>query len=840
MEETSLTILLREEEDQKNKVFSKLLELKGENLKNLAYDYTYWDEIVTFVKTGDEFWATHNLDTILELYSCNFVWIYNLTPELVYSVNNLENSKLKEIPLPEGSIVKVLKKPRFCHFFLNTSEGLIEIRGATIHPLTDKEKKTPPRGYFLVGRLWDKDNINELSVLSGSKIEITPFSGENNYKSNPKEGIINFSKILYGWNKEPLMTIHIHSQSAIINKFNYASDKNFLIIITFFFILLVLLYTLITLWIRIPMDNITRSLNTDNPKFLKDLNKKRDEFGDISKLICQFFEQKKKLLYEVEERKKATEELQKEIEEHKKTEILLRTSEKELRHLLEVAQEGVWVTDNEGKTILINPKMAEILGYTVEELIGKPYSFFISKDKIENYKLNIEKYKTEFKELYVTELIHKSGKKIHTSLAISPTTDEEGNYTGNLSLVTDITEQKLTEEEKRRLENQLRQSDKIRAIGTMASGIAHDFNNILVAILGYTESMLLRSPRDRIMQNNLTEIRNAAQRAINLIRQILTFSRKSEVKRMPLQIEPIVKETLKLIKRLLPPSIEIKENIKSDLVWIMADPTQIQQILINLCTNAAQSMNKKTGSIEVTLDNLNIDCTNTDLYKNIKPGIYLRLTVSDTGVGMSPEILERIFEPYFTTKKTGEGSGMGLSVIHGIVNTYGGEITVESEVDKGTVFNIFLPSIELDNELRDNEGEKIPFKTGEKILFVDDEEEPVVRIIQQLLEQMGYEIIIKRSSTDALSMFYKEPDEFSLIIADELMPKMRGTQMAEEILRIKPNMPVIIITGYGELINIEKVKAMGIREVLIKPLTLENLVNVIRKILNEEYNKSSI
>lgn len=834
LEKNKLIILFQEEKEEKSKIFDKILEIKGESLKSLAYDYTYWDEMVSFVKTKDKMWAKNNIATVFETYNANYIWIYSVDFSIIYSVSNIKKTGLKKIPVDEKSMKYLFRqKNRFTHFFINTTEGIIEIRGATIHPTIDKERITEPEGYFFTGRLWDQKYINELSLLTRSDIILNNYSHEDIPDDRIENDGVHFFKILYGWNKEPVIVMDIVSKTSIINSLNNASNWSFLIVITYALILLILLYTSITLWIRSPLRSITMALNKDNPDYLERLKRDRSEFGNISTLINQFFAQRSELIKEIEERKYLNEKLKKEINERKQVEILLRESEKKYRHLLEIAQEGIWAIDGHGNTTFINPKISDILGYNSEEMFGKKFLDFIEEDDREYFRTNMEKYKKTIQERLNCEFLKKDGKKIYTSLSLSPINDDKGNYMGNLALVTDITEKKLAEEEKSKLEHHLRHSDKIRAIGTMAAGIAHDFNNILVAILGYTEVMIHHTTEGSIFEKNLREVRNACNRAINLVKQILTFSRKSEVKRIPLQISPIVKETIKLLRRLLPSTIELKENIEENLVWIKADPTQIQQIVINLCTNAAQAMSGASGLIEVTLKNLSIQSKDI-IYENMKSGTYLQLAVTDTGHGIPPEIKERIFEPYFTTKKTGEGSGMGLAVVYGIVKAYGGEITVDSTIGKGTKITICFPGVEIDDKKPEKE-DNVVLPTGKgKILFVDDEEISIVKIMKELLEQMGYQISSSNSSIEALQLFREKPDEYAIVITDEIMPKMKGSKLAEEILRLRPDIPVILITGYCDHDIMEKAKATGVKEVLIKPVTLGKLTKTIRELLSDD------
>jgi len=835
LEKNKLIILFQEEKEEKSKIFDKILDIKGESLSSLAYDYTYWDEMVSFLKSKDKTWADNNLATVFATYHANYVWIYSAGFSPVYSVSNLEKTGLKTIPIDERSMKYLFRqKNRFAHFFVNTPEGLLEIRGASVHPTADKERVTEPAGYFFAGLLWDQKYINELSLLTRSDIILNNYSHKDILDDKIEHDGIHFFKTLYGWNREPVIVMDIVSKTSIINSLNNASNWSFLIVITYALILLILLYTSITLWIRSPLRSITMALNKDDPDYLERLKQDRSEFGHISTLINQFFAQRSELIKEIEERKYLNEKLEKEINERKQIEALLRESEKKYRHLLEIAQEGIWAIDGDGNTTFINPKISDILGYNAEEMLGKKFLDFIEEDDREYFRTNMEKYKKTIKEGLDCEFLKKEGKKIYTSVSMSPINDDKGNYTGTLALVTDITEKRLAEEEKSKLEHQLRHSDKIRAIGTMASGIAHDFNNILVAILGYTEVMIYNTTEGSIFEKNLKEIRNACNRAINLVKQILTFSRKSEVKRIPLQISPIVKETLKLLRRLLPSTVELKEHIEENLVWIKADPTQIQQIIINLCTNAAQAMSKSSGSMEVILKNLSIQTKDITIYENMKPGTYLQLIVTDTGHGIPPEIKERIFEPYFTTKKTGEGSGMGLAVVYGIVKAYGGEITVDSNIGKGTTITICFPGVEIDDKLPEKEDLHILPGVKGKILFVDDEEISIVKIMKELLEQMGYQISSRNSSIEALQIFREKPDEYAIVITDEIMPKMKGSELAEEILHIRPDIPVILITGYSDPDLIEKATAIGVKEVLIKPVTLGKLTKTIRELLSDD------
>jgi len=385
--------------------------------------------------------------------------------------------------------------------------------------------------------------------------------------------------------------------------------------------------------------------------------------------------------------------------------------------------------------------------------------------------------------------------------------------------------------ERKRMEKELRQSQKMEALGTLAGGIAHDFNNILMPITLNTELVLRSTGQSNRTSENLGYVLEAAQRGRELVKQIITFSRRREQKREPIGIAPVITEVLKLLKASLPATITIRENIDDDPSQVvLSDPTQIHQVLMNLCTNAAHAMREDGGVLEVSLVSVNIDQGAVSSHADLEPGPYLRLTVSDTGEGMDREIMERIFDPFFTTKDRSEGTGMGLAVVHGIVKNHGGAITVYSEVGKGATFNVFLPRIKGGIEREAISPMDIP--TGkERILLVDDEA-PVLRSERTMLESLGYKVIAISKSDDALKLFLAQPQEFDLVITDQTMPIMTGSEMSRELLRIRSDIPIILCTGFSEVIDEDKARAEGIREFVMKPFTTKEMAETIRRVLD--------
>ena len=387
------------------------------------------------------------------------------------------------------------------------------------------------------------------------------------------------------------------------------------------------------------------------------------------------------------------------------------------------------------------------------------------------------------------------------------------------------------EEDKKKLKARLSQAQKMEAIGTLAGGIAHDFNNILAAIIGYAELAILEVPDGSKVKQDLMEIFKAGNRAKDLVQQILTFSRQSDMEKKPVRVSRIVKEALKFLRASLPTTIEIRENIEKDIGTIEADPTQIHQILMNLCTNAHHAMREEGGILEVTLTNVDMDAYTIRQYPDISSGPYVRLSVSDTGHGITPDVKERIFDPYFTTKGVGEGTGLGLAVVHGIVKDHAGAITVYSETGKGTTFHIFLPVIEKAEEPKKETMGPLP--TGhERILFIDDDPS-LVEIGREILGKLGYDVVAKTSSIEALELFREQPDKFDLVITDMTMPNMTGDRLAAELMKIRPDIPTILCSGFSEKMSNEKADALGIKNFLMKPIVMKDLAKTIRKVLDE-------
>jgi signal transduction histidine kinase/CheY-like chemotaxis protein len=402
----------------------------------------------------------------------------------------------------------------------------------------------------------------------------------------------------------------------------------------------------------------------------------------------------------------------------------------------------------------------------------------------------------------------------------------------NKNLEQEITEREQAENEKIILENRLRQSQKMEAIGTLAGGIAHDFNNILGAILGYTELSLLGNRDASPIRENLQEIKKAGLRAKELVAQILTFSRRSEAKNLPVRITPVIKEAMKLLRATLPSTIEISTHFNADEALVHGDPSQIHQLMMNLCTNASQSMAHHQGILSISLAEKIIKGPSAkDLHSS--PGNYVELVIADTGSGMDSDTKNRIFEPFFTTKDVGEGTGLGLAVVHGIVQSMNGTISVESAPGQGSTFHVLLPVVEDSTAALNNSVISAAIPSGsEKILLVDDELD-LVKLGNQLLSNLGYQVTTSTDSLEALKVFTENPD-FDLVITDQTMPGLTGLELAKKILALRSDIPVLLCTGYSQEVTDEKIREIGVRDVLMKPISVGDVGRIIRKVLDEK------
>ncbi|MFZ5774773.1 MAG: GAF domain-containing protein [Thermodesulfobacteriota bacterium] len=512
----------------------------------------------------------------------------------------------------------------------------------------------------------------------------------------------------------------------------------------------------------------------------------------------------------------------------KQDELVIRQAKKEWEQTFDAIDEAISIHDHSFTIILANQAAGQLLGVEPAALVGRKCHEVFRGEAVpcEGCPSTIAR---ETGRTAHAEIRHARLNKIFET-TYCPITDNRGQITGFVQIAKDITE-------KANLQDQLRQAQKMEAVGTLAGGIAHDFNNILTPILGYTEMALERSEADSLVASDLEQVYKAGIRAKELVKQILTFSRQTSQERKPLQLHLVVKEALKLLRATLPTSIEIRQRISTTDDTVRADPTQIHQVLMNLCTNAYHAMKaKQSGVLGVEVNRVTLEEPDIKLnLSGLSAGPYVQLVVSDSGDGMDRATLAKIFEPYFTTKPQGEGTGLGLAVVHGIMRTHEGHISVYSEPGKGTSFHLYFPAIAATTPTVGAGILNQPLSSAknERILVVDDESE-VVNMYKHLLDGLGYRVEPFTDCEEAMKAIRTRSEDFDLVLTDMTMPKMNGLDLAKEVMAVRPGLPVILCTGFSELINEESAREHGISAYLTKPVHIRELATTLRTTLDSK------
>ncbi|CAG36655.1 hybrid sensor histidine kinase/response regulator [Desulfotalea psychrophila] len=519
------------------------------------------------------------------------------------------------------------------------------------------------------------------------------------------------------------------------------------------------------------------------------------------------------------------------ITERRQAKESLRASESRFRKMVAKSPMPTMINGQNQEIVFVNDKLTELFGYRLEDIDTEKkwwesaYPDANYRKRVKNtWDLAIKRAIVDDRDIEVQEwdLTTRDGSVHRCEFYMVPIEEL------SLVIVNDISPRVREASEKSRLELQLQQAQKMEAIGTLAGGIAHDFNNILAVILGYAELAKDEAPANSVIEKDLDQVIVGGNRAKELVKQILAFSRQEKVERLPMKVQVLLKETMRMLRPSLPSTIEIQTEIDPLCGFILADPTQVHQIIMNICTNANHAMDKSGGRLNIELKRISIDEENE--HSSLRSGDYVVLVVADTGEGIAPNNIGKIFEPYFTTKEIGKGTGMGLATIHGIIREYGGRIDVVSVLGHGSAFSVYFPVITAVETIENTVLEETPQGRG-RILLVDDEE-LLLTVGKKVLERLGYRVTTKSSSLEALAIFKERPNAFDAIITDQTMPDMVGSDLAQEILKIRADIPIILCTGYSDQFDTDMAHSLGIREFALKPLTKATLANLLSGVLN--------
>jgi PAS domain S-box-containing protein len=518
------------------------------------------------------------------------------------------------------------------------------------------------------------------------------------------------------------------------------------------------------------------------------------------------------------------------ITSYKQAEKELAVNRETLRAILSSVPIGIGLW-RERRLVWANQTFVGMLGWNEQEIVGCDARMFYTSQK---------EYERVGKLLYMpggpseadTHMLRSDGSKVSVRVRAADLDPAEPRK-GQIVTITDLSREEDADRQRAELESRLRQAQKMEALGVLAGGIAHDFNNILGAILGYTQLAQEDLAPGSQEKDNLEQALKAGERARDLVKHILAFSRRAEQEKRPVTLTPLIKETMHLMRASLPPQIELRHRLAREDGLVLADATQLHQVLMNLCTNAAHAMQPGGGLLEVELEDVDLNKGHAAWVRastNLRPGLYRKLTVRDTGRGMEPEVAARVFEPYFTTKGPGHGTGLGLAVVHGIVRSHGGAISVESTPGRGSVFQVWLPR---------SMGAELPVHTSqgalpggrERLLFVDDEAS-LIEVARRMLERLGYEVDAFLSGDHALEAFTADPYSYDLVITDLSMPNMSGLHLTRKINRLRPETPVILCTGYSHALNANQPQELGLKGILMKPLMWRDLALAVRRALD--------
>ncbi len=528
------------------------------------------------------------------------------------------------------------------------------------------------------------------------------------------------------------------------------------------------------------------------------------------------------------------------ITERKRAEAALRESEERFRTLADSAPMLVWTSGPDRRCDFFNRRRLEFTGRALDAATRDGWADGLHPDE---RLVVLARHEAAFEARAPFEMDYRlqraDGEFRWMSAHAVPRFDANGGFAGYIGTCIDITERRRAEEMRQRLEAQLRQSQKMEAMGTLAGGIAHDFNNLLAAIGGNLALVAMDLGRSHPAQENLGEMRRAVHRASELVKRILTFSRPETHEQEPVQLGPVVMEAVHLLRSLIPAGIELSHHVAPDLPDVLANASQVHQVIVNLATNAWQAMDGGPGRIDIRLDSWTVDQAMVDSHGELRPGRYLCVAVEDTGQGMAPATIERIFEPFFTTKSPGKGTGLGLSMVHGIARGHGGTVLVESELRKGSTFRVLLPAC-AEAATDAPELPAVPHELrgdGEWILYLDDEE-PLVKLAVSFLERLGYRVSGYTRADEALAAFRAQPDAFDLVVTDYNMPAMSGTDVALTVMGLRPSVPVAMASGYLRPAEAEHARGLGILATIRKPYTVEELGEVVQRLLHARHGQT--
>jgi len=794
---------------QRKSSIDTVFQLKADHQLALLDDYSIWDETVKYIHTKNRRWADNNLAPLLSSFSYSLVQVYGVDHTLLYSKASPSVTGLADFKIDDEIMDSLMVRKRL-YYHTRVGNTIVANALGTIHATADSGRTSIPVGYMLISHAWDSKYLSDLAKSLGYDIRISliepkiPETDVRQYNTKITHPIRNWYDVTIAW-------LVFYSRNPFLTELRALGNLIIFGTTGFILVFLIIQFVLIQQWISSPLKLISQSLKEGSPIPIRQISDKNNEFADIAGLIRRFFEQKEELVLEIEERKR--------------TENRLREIEEQTRKILLTSPESIIVTDLEGKILTANDETLRLVAVDNEnDLTGRSASILelVPAENRPVLQANISELLSSgyIKNLELT-LVDAEGTHFPALMSASVISDALHKPSKLVFVTRDISELKS-------LEIKLRQSQKMESIGTLAGGIAHDFNNIITIIAGYIALSAGKIDSHPDARDDLDEALKACLRAKSLIGKILTFSRQSEIKVQPIVLADVIEDTIPMIRASIPTKINIVSDISS-YSYTVADANEMQQVLMNLSSNSYHAMRPDGGTLKISLQEVHgFEMIGLDPNVELESD-YLHLSFADTGRGISPDIINRIFDPYFSTKPVGEGTGLGLSIVHGIITGYRGFVIVDSSPGEGCTVSIYLPvSSHIDTISHQDTPSFIPFIPA-SLLMVDDEP-ALAELFSISLQNAGYQVETYSSSLKALEAFAVHPESIDLVIADITMPNLDGIQLASRIRMIR-NVPVILYTGFCDAQIQARADDIEVDKLLNKPLLPDELVAEVKELL---------
>lgn len=794
---------------QRKSSIDTVFQLKADHQLALLDDYSIWDETVKFTRNKNKNWADRNLAPLLSSFSYTMVQVYGVDHNLLYSFTGSGIQGLQDFRIDDEILDSLMVKKRL-YYHTRVGNTILANALGTIHATADSGRVSAPAGFLLISHSWDSKFLSDLAKSLGYDIRISLIDLEDTEK-DAQQYNTKITHPVKSWYDITIAWLVFYSRNPFLTELRALGNLIIFGTMGFILVFLVIQFVLIQQWISSPLRLISQSLKEGSPQPILQISEKNNEFADIASMIKRFFEQKEELVQEIEERKR--------------TENRLREMEEQTRKILLTSPESIIVTDLDGKILTANDETLRLVAVESEsELTGRSTSILELLPPENRSALQIQ-----IKELLSSNYI----KNLELTLA-----DAEGTHFPALmsaSVIADATEKPsklvfVTRDisELKSLEIKLRQSQKMESIGTLAGGIAHDFNNIITIIAGYIALSAGKIDSHPDARDDLDEALKACLRAKSLIGKILTFSRQSEARVQPIVLADVIEDTIPMIRASIPTKINIVTEICS-FSYVIADANEMQQVLMNLSSNSFHAMRPDGGTLSISLQEVHgFELIGLDPNVELESD-YLHLSFADTGRGISPEIINRIFDPYFSTKPVGEGTGLGLSIVHGIIAGYRGFVSVESAIGEGCTVSLYLPvSGHIETIAQKELPKVIPFIPA-NLMMVDDEP-ALAELFSISLQNAGYKVKTYSSSLKALEAFAARPESIDLVISDITMPNLDGIQLASRIQAIR-KVPVILYTGFCDSQIQARAADIEVDKLLNKPLLPDELVAEVKELL---------